>query len=128
MSEAELLALLKPVTHGGTMYRSTSELVVDRRIGKGQFSVVFRARSKTDGSVVALKKVQIFDMMDAKARVDCVKETNLLQVIIWLLFYLWHLPLCEIVYFGLMSVFMYCSNWIIPMSFDTFHLSLKMGS
>lgn len=79
MSEAELLALLKPVTHGGTTYKSTSDLVVDRRIGKGQFSVVFRARSKTDGSVVALKKVQIFDMMDAKARVDCVKETNLLQ-------------------------------------------------
>lgn len=83
MSEAELLALLNPAPaqQGGTQYRSTASLVIEKRIGKGQFSVVYRARSKTDGSVVALKKVQIFDMMDAKARVDCIKETNLLQVL-----------------------------------------------
>lgn len=84
MSEAELLALLNPVPHGNGHFGSTAALVVERRIGKGQFSVVYRARAKVDGSVVALKKVQIFDMMDAKARVDCVKETNLLQV--------WHEP------------------------------------
>ncbi|KAK3923695.1 Serine/threonine-protein kinase Nek7 [Frankliniella fusca] len=78
MSQAELLALLNP-TASSSQYRSTASLVVERRIGKGQFSVVYRARSKVDGSVVALKKVLIFDMMDAKARVDCVKETNLLQ-------------------------------------------------
>ncbi|KAJ1521540.1 hypothetical protein ONE63_003199 [Megalurothrips usitatus] len=78
MSEAELLALLNAPAQGQP-YRSTADLLVERRIGKGQFSVVHRARSKADGSVVALKKIQIFDMMDAKARVDCVKETNLLQ-------------------------------------------------
>lgn len=85
MSEAELLALLNPAPAqqgqgSGAQYRSTASLAVEKRIGKGQFSVVYRARSKADGSVVALKKVQIFDMMDAKARVDCIKETNLLQV------------------------------------------------
>ena len=85
MSEAELLALLNPAPAQqggtGTQYRSIASLAVEKRIGKGQFSVVYRARSKADGSVVALKKVQIFDMMDAKARVDCIKETNLLQVL-----------------------------------------------
>lgn len=33
-----------------------------------------------DGCVVALKKVQIFEMMDAKARQDCIKEIDLLKV------------------------------------------------
>ncbi len=31
--------------------------------------------------MVALKKVQIFEMMDAKARLDCMKEIQLLQVL-----------------------------------------------
>jgi NIMA (never in mitosis gene a)-related kinase len=53
---------------------------VEKKIGKGQFSVVYRARCRSDGSIVALKKVQIFEMMDAKARLDCMKEINLLQV------------------------------------------------
>lgn len=29
---------------------------------------------------MALKKVQIFEMMDAKARQDCIKEIDLLKV------------------------------------------------
>ena len=33
-----------------------------------------------DAPTVALKKVQIFEMMDAKARLDCMKEIQLLQV------------------------------------------------
>lgn len=50
------------------------------QIGKGQFSVVYRASCKVDGKIVALKKVQIFEMMDAKSRLDCMKEIQLLQV------------------------------------------------
>ena len=42
-------------------------------------SVVYRAKSRHDGRTVALKKVQIFDMMDSKARLDCMKEIQLLQ-------------------------------------------------
>ena len=51
------------------------------QIGKGQFSVVYRATCRNDnnGSVVALKKVQIFEMMDAKSRLDCMREIQLLQ-------------------------------------------------
>lgn len=52
---------------------------VEKKIGKGQFSEVYRARSKPNGSVVALKKVQIFEMVDAKARQDCIKEIDLLK-------------------------------------------------
>ena len=50
------------------------------QIGKGQFSVVYRATCKVDVKIVALKKVQIFEMMDAKSRLDCMKEIQLLQV------------------------------------------------
>jgi serine/threonine protein kinase len=53
---------------------------IDRKIGKGQFSVVYRAKALHNGMVVALKKVQIFEMMDSKARLDCMKEIQLLQV------------------------------------------------
>ncbi|MCL4143530.1 UNVERIFIED_CONTAM: hypothetical protein GTU68_041864 [Idotea baltica] len=52
---------------------------MEKKIGKGQFSVVHRAKCKTDGAIVALKKVHIFEMMDSKARLDCMKEINLLQ-------------------------------------------------
>ena len=59
---------------------------IEKKIGKGQFSVVYRARciaaseQAEDAPTVALKKVQIFEMMDAKARLDCMKEIQLLQV------------------------------------------------
>lgn len=78
MSDAEILALT--VNLGASLYQSLSIFDVEKKIGKGQFSVVYRARCRTDGAVVALKKVQIFEMMDAKARLDCMKEINLLQV------------------------------------------------
>uniref|UniRef100_K1QAN3 NEK6-subfamily protein kinase n=1 Tax=Magallana gigas TaxID=29159 RepID=K1QAN3_MAGGI len=63
----------------GNIYGCLANFEIDKRIGKGQFSEVFRARCKIDNSVVALKKVQIFEMMDAKARQDCIKEIGLLQ-------------------------------------------------
>merc|ERR1712180_226683 len=55
------------------------DFAIERRIGKGQFSVVYRATCRANGDVVALKKVQIFEMMDSKARLDCMKEIQLLQ-------------------------------------------------
>ena len=42
---------------------------------------MWQAVCKVDNKVVALKKVQIFSMMDAKARQDCIKEIDLLKVI-----------------------------------------------
>jgi NIMA (never in mitosis gene a)-related kinase 7 len=59
---------------------SAAGFQIDRKIGKGQFSVVYRAKALHNGMVVALKKVQIFEMMDSKARLDCMKEIQLLQV------------------------------------------------
>ena len=36
-----------------------ANFTVDKKIGKGQFSEVFRAVCKVDGRIVALKKVQV---------------------------------------------------------------------
>ena len=36
-------------------------------------SVVYRAKACHDKRTVALKKVQIFEMTDSKARLDCMK-------------------------------------------------------
>eukprot|EP00051_Salpingoeca_urceolata_P001020 m.38039 g.38039 ORF g.38039 m.38039 type:complete len:348 (-) comp11148_c0_seq1:70-1113(-) len=58
---------------------SLANFAVEKKIGRGQFSVVYRARCIADNSIVALKKVQIFEMMDAKARQDCIKEIDLLK-------------------------------------------------
>uniref|UniRef100_H2Z011 NEK6-subfamily protein kinase n=1 Tax=Ciona savignyi TaxID=51511 RepID=H2Z011_CIOSA len=52
---------------------------IERKIGKGQFSEVYRATCLLDSKLVALKKVMIFEMMDAKARQDCIKEIDLLK-------------------------------------------------
>ena len=53
-------------------YNSLSNFVVGKKIGKGQFSEVYKAESRVDGRKVALKKVQLFHMMDAKSRTGTV--------------------------------------------------------
>jgi len=48
-------------------------------IGRGKFSVVHRTRRKRDNKRVALKKIQVFEMMDSKCRNECLNEIKLLQ-------------------------------------------------
>ena len=61
------------------IYGTLSNFAIEKKIGRGQFSVVYRAKCLANDQIVALKKVQIFDMMDAKARQDCIKEIELLK-------------------------------------------------
>ncbi|KAI9221673.1 CRE-NEKL-3 protein [Blastocladiella britannica] len=51
---------------------------VEKKIGKGQFSTVFRARNIETNASVAMKTMQLADM-DAKSRYDCIKEMDLLK-------------------------------------------------
>jgi len=60
-------------------YDALSNFEIGRKIGKGQFSEVYRALSKCDGQKVALKKVQLVNMLDAKSRADCINEIGLLK-------------------------------------------------
>ncbi len=62
-----------------TIKGNLSNFEIEKRIGKGQFSVVYKAKCKQSSEIVALKKIQIFEMLDAKARYDCIKEIQLLQ-------------------------------------------------
>ncbi|KAJ1639214.1 kinase-like domain-containing protein [Pavlovales sp. CCMP2436] len=48
-------------------------------IGRGKFSVVHRTRRRLDAKQVALKKIQVFEMMDSKCRNECLNEIKLLQ-------------------------------------------------
>ena len=77
---AAATAELMKMSSSDSIYGKLANFDIDRKIGKGQFSVVYKARCRKDGVTVALKKVQIFEMMDAKARLDCMKEIQLLQV------------------------------------------------
>ena len=56
-----------------------AEYDVLKAIGKGKFSVVYRASRKSDGRLVAVKKVAIVDIMDKKTREKTLKEVKLLQ-------------------------------------------------
>lgn len=42
-----------------SQYGSLRNFTVEKKIGRGQFSVVYRARCLMENSIVALKKVQV---------------------------------------------------------------------
>eukprot|EP00656_Telonema_subtile_P028402 TRINITY_DN3082_c0_g1_i1.p1 TRINITY_DN3082_c0_g1~~TRINITY_DN3082_c0_g1_i1.p1 ORF type:complete len:610 (-),score=188.55 TRINITY_DN3082_c0_g1_i1:393-2222(-) len=51
---------------------------VGKPIGKGQFSIVYKARNHADGTMMALKKVAMAKM-EAKEQDKCLKEVRLLE-------------------------------------------------
>lgn len=61
--------------HGGRL----SDYRLIRRIGKGKFSVVYKAEHIADARMIALKKIAIFDVMNAVAREKTLKEVRLVQ-------------------------------------------------
>ncbi|CAH8826809.1 unnamed protein product [Trichobilharzia szidati] len=64
---------------GLSAYSSLSNFEVQGSVGQGQFSTVWRAFHFPSGQTVAMKKIKIFEMVDAKARKDCVQEIDLLK-------------------------------------------------
>eukprot|EP00041_Stephanoeca_diplocostata_P009718 m.151458 g.151458 ORF g.151458 m.151458 type:complete len:189 (+) comp17863_c0_seq2:283-849(+) len=60
-------------------YASLAYFELGKKIGKGQFSTVYKAVHVASNTTVALKKIQIFDITDPKARTDCIKEVELLK-------------------------------------------------
>lgn len=58
---------------------SSHEYEIQGLIGTGKFSQVYVARHKESQVLVALKKVQVFEIMDTKARLDCIREVKILQ-------------------------------------------------
>ncbi len=52
---------------------------IGKPIGKGKFSIVYKAIRKADGVAVALKKINIFDITDDRSREKCLKEVKLVQ-------------------------------------------------
>ncbi|WIA10744.1 hypothetical protein OEZ85_010915 [Tetradesmus obliquus] len=62
-----------PIVTGGL-----ADYDVEQAIGKGGYAVVYKGRRKSDGQVVAIKRVEIADM-PPKKRERCIKEVHLLQ-------------------------------------------------
>ena len=60
---------------------SVDQFQIGSVIGKGQFSVVHRALYLPEKKTVAIKRIHLFEMIDSKARTDCVKEIALLKVL-----------------------------------------------
>lgn len=48
-------------------------------LGSGQFSVVYQAKDRRSGARVAMKKLQIFDIMSSSVRQECLREARLLE-------------------------------------------------
>ncbi|KAA0184684.1 putative nima never in mitosis g2-specific serine/threonine protein kinase [Fasciolopsis buskii] len=63
-----------PIVYGGL-----ENFTIQAPVGQGQFATVWRALHQPTGRMVAMKRVKIFDMMDAKARNDCIQEIDLLK-------------------------------------------------
>jgi serine/threonine protein kinase len=61
-------------------YGALGNFDIGKKLGHGHFSVVFSARNRFTGACVALKKVELSQMADAKAIEDCKREISLLQV------------------------------------------------
>ena len=52
-------AVPAPPTTGDSIYGRLACFEIEKKIGRGQFSVVYRARCKANSAIVALKKVQV---------------------------------------------------------------------
>jgi serine/threonine protein kinase len=61
-------------------YGAIRNFEVIKKLGHGHFSVVYSAKNRFNGVNVALKKVELSQMADAKAIEDCKREISLLQV------------------------------------------------
>jgi NIMA (never in mitosis gene a)-related kinase len=59
--------------------RTVNGFEIQKLIGQGKFSFVFRAKRLQDGVLVALKLIKIFDMDNEKQRDNCLKEVQLHQ-------------------------------------------------
>ena len=57
---------------------SLDAYTVGKAIGRGHFSVVYKAKDNNSRSLVALKKINIYDM-PRDAREKCLKEVDLLK-------------------------------------------------
>ncbi|KAA0147612.1 hypothetical protein FNF29_07259 [Cafeteria roenbergensis] len=83
-SADDLASLTEAVSKDGSVRVPVSRgrlsaYAVDRPIGKGKFSTVFRARRIEDGSLVALKRIRIFDALDERSRDKCLREIGLVR-------------------------------------------------
>ncbi|GFR52998.1 hypothetical protein Agub_g15690, partial [Astrephomene gubernaculifera] len=63
----------------GLNHGSLADYQLDRLLGRGKYSQVYLAREIQTGQLVAIKRVEIFDMMDQASRQACVKEVKILQ-------------------------------------------------
>lgn len=70
-----------PVGEGLPAPGDLAKYDIQRRIGSGKFSVVYRAKRLADKSVCALKKIQVFDIKDEKSRTKCLQEVKLLEAL-----------------------------------------------
>ena len=52
-------SFLEPAMHDESKYNCLSNLYIEKKIGKGQFSEVYRAKCLIDNETVALKKIQV---------------------------------------------------------------------
>ena len=55
---------------GENPYCKLSNFEIEKKIGRGQFSVVYRARCKINNQVIALKKVQVWTYFTLKLTYD----------------------------------------------------------
>lgn len=77
--QSDLSSSLTSAARRGGGGSSLAQYELEGKLGTGKFSTVWRARHVPSGKRVALKTVQIFEIVDPKQRADCIREVNMLQ-------------------------------------------------
>ncbi|PNH07020.1 Serine/threonine-protein kinase Nek7 [Tetrabaena socialis] len=65
-------------SHAGLNHGTLADYQLERLLGRGKYSQVYLARELHTGLMVAIKRVEIFDMMDPASRAAVVKEVKIL--------------------------------------------------
>lgn len=58
---------------------SLAKYDVNKKIGSGEFCDVFKAINRQTGTIVALKRLKICQILDGQSRFDCLREIRLLR-------------------------------------------------
>ena len=70
-----VVSSLQPLAAKEGFY-SLGTLQIEKKIGQGQFSVVFRARSAVNSACVALKKIQVDHFVIVRWWCVCIHKLN----------------------------------------------------
>lgn len=73
--DSELAKMTEQLKNHEAVEYNLNSFEIDKKIGKGQFSEVYRAKCCVDDNIVALKKVQVYFIIETICPLPYIKES-----------------------------------------------------